>query len=210
LYRQEVIELVRKLVLTAVTVQIPKGSMVQVTVLPPISLWSHIPWVQVVVASGIIILHVIALAHYKPFKRFKHTLLALFTYAMMLFVFLGGLTLKVKVKVSKEDEFGRGISGSAVGACLVFALVSVVCLGLAMAADDMQRAARAPVMRFARKSKSGAHKPVTFPLYSDASGGRFHLFLSHVWSTGQDQVLSIKKELTLLVPSIRVFLDIEK
>ena len=157
-------------------------------------------------ASGVIILHVIALAHYKPFKRFKHTLLALFTYAMMLFVFLGGLTLKVKVKVSKEDEFGRGISGSAVGACLVFALVSVVCLGLAMAADDMQRAARAPVMRFARKSK----KPVSFPLYSDASGGRFHLFLSHVWSTGQDQVLSIKKELTLLVPSIRVFLDIEK
>jgi hypothetical protein len=186
LYYWEVVELVRKLVLTAVTVQFPKGSMV-----------------QVVLGAAVIIVHVILLAHYKPFKRFKHTLLALFTYAMMLFVFLGGLTLKVKVEVPKTSVFGRGISTKGVAGGLVFALVSVLVLAIAMLLDDVRKAARAPVMRYARKKK----KPVSFPMYSQDD--RFHLFLSHVWSTGQDQVLAIKKELVLLVPSIRIFLDIE-
>ena len=128
---------------------------------------------------------------------------------MMLFVFLGGLALKVKVELPPETSaFSRGISTTAVAGCLVFALVSVVLLAIAMLLDDVQRAARAPVMRLVRKNRHGVQKPVKFPLY--AADDRFHLFLSHVWSTGQDQVLSIKKELTLLVPSIRVFLDIEE
>jgi hypothetical protein len=188
-YAWEVVELARKLTLTAVTVQFQKGSMV-----------------QVVLACAVIILHVIALAAYKPFKRFEHTLLAIFTYAQMLFVFLGGLTLKVKVEVSNASIFGRGISGPAITAGLVFALVSVLLLAVAMMLDDLQRAARAPVMRHAR-THSRVKEPVSFRTY--AADDRFHLFLSHVWSTGQDQVLSIKKELTLLVPSIRIFLDIE-
>ena len=32
---------------------------------------------------------------------------------------------------------------------------------------------------------------------------------SHVWSSGQDQVLSIKKELLLIVPSLKIWLDVE-
>jgi hypothetical protein len=36
--------------------------------------------VQVVIATAVVIAHVILLAHFKPFKRLKHTLLALFTY----------------------------------------------------------------------------------------------------------------------------------
>ena len=81
--------------------------------------------------------------------------------------------------------------------------MSVVVLALAMALDEVNKAARAPVMRH-HKEHAKRRKPVVFPNYSEAS--RFHLFLSHVWSTGQDQVLAIKKE---LVPSVRVFLDIE-
>ena len=37
----------------------------------------------------------------------------------------------------------------------------------------------------------------------------YHLFLSHVWSTGQDQCAVIKRQLNLLMPGISVFLDVD-
>ena len=33
-------------------------------------------------------------------------------------------------------------------------------------------------------------------------GERYHLFLSHIWSTGQDQCAVIKRQLQLLLPGI--------
>jgi hypothetical protein len=36
-----------------------------------------------------------------------------------------------------------------------------------------------------------------------------HLFLSHTWATGQNQMQALKKELSLLVPSLNMFLDVE-
>ena len=38
---------------------------------------------------------------------------------------------------------------------------------------------------------------------------RFHLFLSHVWSSGQDQMATLKRELQLLIYGINVFLDVD-
>ena len=86
--------------------------------------------------------------------------------------------------------------------------MSVLFLAVAMMVSDLHVAARSPVMRHARTQSGGAREPISFPVY--AADDHFHLFLSHVWSTGQDQVLAIKKELKLLVPSLRIFLDIEK
>lgn len=36
----------------------------------------------------------------------------------------------------------------------------------------------------------------------------YHVFLSHIWSSAQDQVAVIKRQLLLLVPGISVFLDV--
>ena len=38
---------------------------------------------------------------------------------------------------------------------------------------------------------------------------RYHLFLSHVWSSGQDQMATVKRELQLLLHGVRVFLDVD-
>ena len=38
---------------------------------------------------------------------------------------------------------------------------------------------------------------------------RYHLFLSHVWSTGQDQCALIKRQLQLLLPGVVIFLDVD-
>jgi len=40
-------------------------------------------------------------------------------------------------------------------------------------------------------------------------GHKFHIFLSHVWRTGQDQTAAIKRQLCLLLPGISVFLDVD-
>ena len=39
--------------------------------------------------------------------------------------------------------------------------------------------------------------------------GRFHIFLSHVWGTGQDQMRIIKQRLKEMMPDIAVFLDVD-
>lgn len=38
---------------------------------------------------------------------------------------------------------------------------------------------------------------------------QYHLFLSHVWATGQDQVAVIKRRLLELMPHAKIFLDVE-
>ena len=37
---------------------------------------------------------------------------------------------------------------------------------------------------------------------------RYHLFLSHCWKWGQDQVANVKSSLQLMVPDVAVFLDV--
>ena len=41
------------------------------------------------------------------------------------------------------------------------------------------------------------------------TGQKWHLFLSHIWGTGQDQCATIKRQLTALLPGVSVFLDVD-
>jgi hypothetical protein len=47
------------------------------------------------------------------------------------------------------------------------------------------------------------------PMLLLRAGERYHLFLSHVWSTGQDQCAVIKRQLQLLLPGVVIFLDVD-
>ena len=38
--------------------------------------------------------------------------------------------------------------------------------------------------------------------------GNFHLFLSHAWATGQDQMRVVKQRLSEIVPGLQIFLDV--
>ena len=49
----------------------------------------------------------------------------------------------------------------------------------------------------------GRHEFVTV---SQLEEGKFHLFLSHSWGTGQDQMRVIKQRLLEMMPNVRVFL----
>ena len=50
------------------------------------------------------------------------------------------------------------------------------------------------------------HEEVPAPVIDD---GWFHIFLSHVWATGQDQMRIIKQRLQEMIPELRVFLDVD-
>jgi hypothetical protein len=39
---------------------------------------------------------------------------------------------------------------------------------------------------------------------------RYHVFLSHTWSTGQDQMRIVKERLQGILPRVRVFLDVRR
>jgi len=39
--------------------------------------------------------------------------------------------------------------------------------------------------------------------------GQFHLFLSHVWGSGQDQMRVVKTRLLEMMPDAKVFLDVD-
>ena len=39
--------------------------------------------------------------------------------------------------------------------------------------------------------------------------GRWHVMLSHIWASGQDQMAVLKRQLLLMVPGISVFLDVD-
>ena len=41
------------------------------------------------------------------------------------------------------------------------------------------------------------------------NGQKWHLFLSHIWGTGQDQCANIKRQMLLYVPGVSVFLDVD-
>jgi hypothetical protein len=85
---------------------------------------------------------------------------------------------------------------------LIFSVLSVLVVAVVIAFDEVRVAAIYPVLQHA-----GSKRPVVFENYCDPS--RFHLFLSHAWASGQDQVLSIKKELLLIVPTLKIWLDVE-
>jgi len=135
------------------------------------------------------------------------------------------LLISVKGGVPEGSILNHGISSAAVTGLLILTVVSVLVATVSIALADIGGAAGYPVLQHTQSKR-----PVAFEHYRDPC--RFHLFLrlrdtfycpqanqtngvlllllfSHVWSTGQDQVLSIKKELLLIVPTLKIWLDVE-
>jgi hypothetical protein len=126
-------------------------------------------------------------------------------------VFLGGAFIKLF-----STEADSGDSGDAVSACgggeggsdssdvlgVVIIMVSfnfgMLILYVVLAAYQFTMT---DVLPSIRQVNSG--RP---PKLFLSSGQKFHLFLSHIWSSGQDQMATVKRELQLLLYDVKVFL----
>ena len=88
-----------------------------------------------------------------------------------------------------------------VTAGMAASVVGALVLASAMAVHNVLTAASRPVIKL-----EATKAPPTLSL---AAGQRWHLFLSHIWSTGQDQCATIKRQLCSLLPGVSVFLDVD-
>ena len=78
---------------------------------------------------------------------------------------------------------------------------TVCVLTAGMATQQVIKAANTPTIRLLSTKAAPA-----LPL---AKGHKWHLFLSHIWSTGQDQCATIKRQLCLLLRGASIFLDVD-
>ena len=70
-----------------------------------------------------------------------------------------------------------------------------------MAAHQLAKSARAPIIRL-----KATKAPPELKLRPEH---RWHMFLSHIWGSGQDQCATIKRQLCLLMPGVSIFLDVD-
>ena len=84
---------------------------------------------------------------------------------------------------------------------MVVSIVGAVVVAAVIAARQLVAAARQPVIKLQATKRS--------PELQLFLSHRWHLFLSHVWSTGQDQCATIKRQLCLLLPGVSIFLDVD-
>ena len=76
-----------------------------------------------------------------------------------------------------------------------------VTMSCCMAVNQLIKEARKPLIRTVATKQ--------MPDLPLQEGHRWHLFLSHIWGTGQDQCATIKRQLKLLLPDVSIFLDVD-
>merc|ERR1719424_1838558 len=110
--------------------------------------------------------------------------------------------LDAKIEASELCFTLVGVATTEAVAWLIFcAGLLVVLVPLGIFAQQLAFSQAIPILRDAQTME-----PPVLLLGSDK---RYHLFLSHVWSTGQDQCAVIKRQLQLLLPGVVIFLDVD-
>jgi len=161
---------------------------------------------QLAMATLAQLVHLSFLGIAHPYRTTADNLLAITcSAATVIIFFLVGL-LKL---ADLGDELGDSVS-SEIQEFLTFDVVRItaiaigsvlVCLvlGVGMIINDLSRAKQVLHILETRH----------MPTLSLKRGHRWHCFLSHIWSTAQDQCATIKRQLCLIVPNISVFLDVD-
>ena len=132
-------------------------------------------------------------------KACGFSLTALFFFSVILKVGVFAEAVDGVLTTHLRESFGFDAAVVAVG-MLASVLVALL-LVAAMAAYQLIKAANLPLIRFV-----ATH---TTPDLALARDHRWHMFLSHIWSTGQDQCATIKRQLCLLLPGVSIFLDVD-
>jgi len=161
------------------------------------------------VLSGLMLsaLYCICLAVLKPYKQRSLDLLAIFAQFALTGVFLGATCIYAfrQIELEADTETAVTVLGFQSTAQIVWVVLvcnfSTVLMVVGQVSHQTFHSESLPTLRLV-----STREPPDLDL---SRGLRWHLFLSHVWSSGQDQVAVIKRTLQLLLPSLRVFLDVD-
>ena len=191
-YWWEPLEMVRKLVLTGFVLLIP----------------IKLSFVRLIVAELVCVIYLMLISVLKPFIEDSDDYTAIGCNVALTVIYLGASYIKlfedVALKYGGPDASKAvlGLSSSwELTVALLFFNFGVIGLAVFIALHQVYVNARIPVLRLTTTGRA--------PDLSLPQNQQWHLFLSHVWSTGQDQVAVIKRQLNHLVVGIEIFLDVD-
>ena len=186
----EVLESLKKLFFVSLIRMVAPGSLSQLLV-------------ALVVALSLLVVQLTS----APYKLATDNFLGLLSSIAYVLLLLGSLTIKIGSLFSAlGDQLSpqlRQASSVPDGPLLLVLLASTltsIVFSTAVLMREALRAWRQPKMRY---TISGA--VVFLPL---PPGKSHHLFISHVWGSGQDQARVLRSRLQVMVPGLRVWLDV--
>ena len=162
------------------------------------------------------LVYTLCLLFVQPYKRRDVGILAVGVQVALIGVFFGALNIKLFDDLSElqtaigaagaDQQIANRVTGFASSDQAAIAIFAFNMLGLALFFIMMgyTLATQRDVSTIRLKGAGSV------PELSLGERQRFHIFLSHVWSSGQDQVATIKRQLQLLVPGVSVFLDVDE
>ena len=171
-------------------------------------------------ATGLCLVYVIIEQQQAPYLRMSDNVIALAASFSLTMFFFCCILLKLGLLLEQEDIRVR-LSTRLRGVFEVpadgisIAMFSSVVLTLAFAAfslsvqieHERKRKANARLAEKARRLRYIHDNAEVVP--PPVPPGHFHIFLSHVWSTGQDQMRVVKQRLGEMIPGLSVFLDVD-
>ena len=136
----------------------------------------------------------------QPFRKGTDDAFNCLVQLMLVLLFVLGALVKLcdttdgcATQVGMESAYNASVM-------MVFAGLVVVLVPTGMLIRQLLFAQAIPILRDARTMEP--------PELLLGANERYHLFLSHIWGTGQDQCATIKRQLTLLMPDVSIFLDV--
>ena len=195
----EIVEAFRKMFLTAFVLSMP----------------SDLVHMRIVVAIIMCVLYIISLLSARPHKRLVDTYLAVGINISLICIFLAAMISKL---VADLRTLGLpDVAGQVFGFRSAFAptliilianmlvLLATACLMLVQLREEqilaLDKARMKRAHRLRRRKDNAEVPPPAIPK------GWFHLFLSHTWAQGEEEMRVVKLRLGELMPEIRVFLD---
>ncbi|EOD07169.1 hypothetical protein EMIHUDRAFT_97003 [Emiliania huxleyi CCMP1516] len=156
------------------------------------------------VASVVSALYLAVLALARPFKRSADLYLACTANLFLACCFTSGTVIQLCESAAYEDmcktlvgfESARGASE------FVIALTAaMLAASLLVVLFKIISAVRAPTIRLCSSGRP--------PVLELSPECHFHGFISHAWGTGQDQTHTVVRRLQLLLPGVRIWLDVD-
>ena len=168
----------------------------------------HGTLVQLLVAMAVQLIFLILQVYAAPFKRAADNYFALCANVALVFVLFSCMVLEQDELVEATSSMLQAsmrrrfqIDAGSITAVLLCATLFVFVASLAILLHSLATIRHIPFLR-TRLNRTIAEPP-------PVSLRGWHTLISHTWSTGQDQARVLKERLQVMVPGLRIFLDVD-
>jgi len=201
----ELVEMLRRFLLVGLFVAVPfaRGSMMQLAL-----------------ACVVAIIYLVVQVTSMPYLTFSDNFVAITCSTALVVLFIGAILFKYSVLIQLPDLQARMgtiqketyelqptvLTGVLVLAILSTFIVTALVLSVQLRIELKRQAKEKSAARARRLRRKRNDEEVPPP---PIAPGGYHMFLSHVWGTGQDQMRIIKQRLLEMIPGLSVFLDVD-